>query len=577
MDHVYTTVKRFAFFTFIVLNFILAIPAFAQPKISFQSVINSTTPTGGAVTNPIDIVNAGDGTNRLFVVQQNGVIKAYTQSPVAYLGDFLTVSGMSTGGERGLLSMAFHPNYKSNGYFFVYYTNTNGDIEIARYHTPAATPNAADVSSKQILLTIPHPGQSNHNGGKLNFGADGYLYFATGDGGGGGDVPNNAQTGSVLLGKMLRIDVSVADVAPFYTIPPDNPFLAVGDNIRDEIWSFGLRNPFRWSFDRLTHDMWIGDVGQNLYEEINFSAANNTKGLNYGWHCKEGTHDYNGGCTITNGVYAAPVLDYPHNNATGGFAVIGGYVYRGTQSPSMYGYYIFADEVSSNVWLLPPGGTAADTIQFSGALSSISAFGESEDGELYAASLSGQIYHVLSTTDAALPVKLLGFSGLANTGYNDLNWQTVDEIQFKQFEIEYSEDGLAFNQAGIVKAAGTSNYHFTHSIAANKKLYYRLKMVDADDRFEYSNTIILASQRTAGQNNFVTPSIIINGQLTVDINDAYTALQMINMDGRVVYNEVMTNRTGRVTMPITTVPSGQYLVRLSGSNKQVMQRVVVQQ
>jgi len=557
--------------------FLLQMPPLrAQPVISFNSVINNTSPTGGAVTNPIDIVNAGDGTNRLFIVQQGGIIKVYNQSPVSFIGDFLTVTGITSGGERGLLSMAFHPDYKNNGYLFVYYTNASGDIELARYHTPAATPNAADPNSKQVLLTIPHPGQSNHNGGKLNFGADGYLYFATGDGGGGGDVPNNAQTGSVLLGKMLRINVGITEPAA-YTIPSDNPFLAPGDGIRDEIWAFGLRNPFRWSFDRLTHDMWIADVGQDAWEEVNFRTNGNTSGLNYGWHCKEGTHDYNGGCALSAGVgvYAPPLLDYPHDNATGGFAVIGGYVYRGTLSPAIYGYYIFADEVSSNVWLLPPNGAAVDTIEFRNALAQISSFGEGENGELYVASLGGQIYNVVATGNSALPVKLIDFSGLAKTGFNELDWHTSNEIQLQQYQIEYSPDGIHFEQAGVVAASGSSNYHFTHTITAAGKIYYRLKMADTDGSIEYSKVIIVSPINTANK-NFVAPSVVNNGMISVNLYDAWTGLQIINMDGQLVYKASIINRTGKINIQVPSLHTGHYLVRLVANDKQATQRILVQ-
>ncbi|MEP6727179.1 MAG: PQQ-dependent sugar dehydrogenase [Bacteroidota bacterium] len=546
----------------------------AQPVVGFNSVINTgNLPVGNPLVNPIDIVNAGDGTDRLFVVEQGGIIKAFDKDG-AYLGNFLTVTGISSGGERGLLSMAFHPDYKNNGLFYVYYTNAAFAIEVARYHTPSGTPNDADPTSKKVLLSIDHSANNNHNGGKLNFGADGYLYFATGDGGGGGDVPNNAQHGDILLGKMIRINVTTDDTAPYYTIPPDNPFLVPGDNILDEIYSFGLRNPFRWSFDRLNHNMWLADVGQDLWEEVNFRPNGQTNGLNYGWHCIEGTHSFNG-CAITTGVYAPPIFDYPHNNATGGFAIIGGYVYRGAANPAMYGYYIFADEVSHNVWLYPPGRPPSDTIQFKNALAGISAFGEAENGELYVTTLDGQVFNVTASGTSTLPVTLLDFKGAAKTGYNDLNWQTTNEVQLRQFEIEYSSDGLHFEQAGIVAAANSGAYHFTHTITSGKKLYYRLKMVDIDGKFEYSKTIIISSVNSAAK-NFVTPSVVSNGMITVALADSYTGLQIMNMDGKIVYNESVSNRTGKINVYIPSVRSGQYLVRLFGNGKQLTQKILVQ-
>ncbi|MEO6314630.1 MAG: PQQ-dependent sugar dehydrogenase [Chitinophagaceae bacterium] len=574
MRYFYARVKKiYRGFYLLPVIIALSMHSIAQPIVAFESVINSTT-APGLLTNPIDIVNAGDNSNRLFIVQQGGVIKVYDQS-MAYLGDFLTVTGITSGGEQGLLSMAFHPDYETNGYFFVYYNNAAGDIEVARYHTESGTPNVADPASKKILLTIPHLVQTNHNGGKLNFGNDGYLYFATGDGGGGGDVPNNAQRGDVLLGKMIRIAVSTAATAlDYYDIPPDNPFAAVGDGVLDEIYSVGLRNPFRWSFDRLTHDMWIGDVGQGLREEIDFNTAGNTSGLNYGWHCKEGLLDYNGGCAITLGTYSSPKLDYTHDDATGGVAVIGGYVYRGTESPAMYGHYIFADESSGNVWLLPPGGAAADTIQSKNIRTQISSFGEAENGELYATCLNGQVYHVVASLAATLPVKLLDFTAISRTGYNELHWRTSAEIQFKQYEVEFSKDAVKFEQAGIVAAANSGNYEFIHN-TSTQKLYYRLKMVDIDGKSVYSKTIIVAAAGARGK-NFVTPSIVQNGSISVALDAAYTGLQIITMDGKIVYQASISNRTGRINIQLPSMRSGQYVVRLTGNGKQVAQKIIVQ-
>jgi len=571
MNQFYTAASKVGRCLFLPIILVFFSQCYAQPVISFVSKL-----TG--LSSPLDIVNAGDNSGRFFVVQQGGVIKAFDAS-FNPLGDFLTVPGISSGGERGLLSLAFHPAYASNGFFFVYYTNSNGDVEIARYHTPPGTPNTADPASKQVLLTIPHPGQSNHNGGKLNFGADGYLYFATGDGGGGGDVPNNAQTGTVLLGKMIRINVTTGASPPFYTIPPDNPYLAPGDNILDEIWAFGLRNPYRWSFDRQTHDMWIADVGQGAWEEVNHRVNGSTGGINYGWHCMEGTHTYpaTDGCPLAPalGSYAPPVLDYPHDNATGGFAIIGGYVYRGTASPAMAGYYIFADEVSNNVWLLPPGGTAADTIEFRNALPSISGFGESETGELYVVSLNGQLYNVVATATGALPVTLLRFDAVATANGTALTWTAADEQQFKQYEIEYSTDAVHFQQAGIVTAAGGGSYHFNHSIATTQKLYYRLKMVDKDGRFEYSKLLVVTGH-DANAKNFVRPSVISNGALNITLGNSFSQIEVYNIEGKLMYYESIANRVGQIRIQLPAMPAGQYLVRLIGNEKQLMQKILLQ-
>ncbi len=227
------------------------------PTISYQQIISG-------LSAPVDIVNAHDGTNRLFIVQQGGIIKVWNGTT---LSNFIDLSSIiSTGGERGLLSMAFHPGFNgtSNRYFFVYYTNTSGNVEVSRYQTTAGNSNTGDPSTGVVIITIPHPTNANHNGGKLNFGTDGDLYFGTGDGGSADDPPNNAQTGTVLLGKMIRINIDSPGTAahPNYAIPPDNPYVGSG-TVADEVWDLGLRNPFRWSFDRANGNMWIGDVGQS--------------------------------------------------------------------------------------------------------------------------------------------------------------------------------------------------------------------------------------------------------------------------------------------------------------------------
>jgi glucose/arabinose dehydrogenase len=351
-----------------------------QPVITYNSVI-----TG--LNQPVDFVNAGDGTNRIFIAEQGGTVKVYNSS-YTLLGTFLTVTGINTGGEEGLLSIAFHPNYETNGFFWVYYTNNSGNLEVSRYKVSTANPNVADALSKQVVITIPHPVQSNHNGAKLNFGSDGYLYFATGDGGGGGDPSNNAQNGNVLLGKMLRINVSTGTVAPFYTIPTDNPYVT-NPNVLDEIWALGLRNPFRWSFDRTTNAMWIGDVGQGEREEINYRAAGSTGGINYGWRCYEGNLPFNTtGCQAQSN-YVFPVYDYQNPNP-GSASVTGGYVYRGSTYTAMQGYYFAADVYSGNLYKINTAGFTT-TVQ-TGLPTLVAGFGETENGELFAVSLNGNAY-----------------------------------------------------------------------------------------------------------------------------------------------------------------------------------------
>ncbi|HNJ96078.1 MAG TPA: PQQ-dependent sugar dehydrogenase, partial [Ferruginibacter sp.] len=399
--------------------FLFSASIFAQPV---PVLVYSPVVTSG-LSSPVDVVNAGDGSNRLFVVQQGGQVRIVSGGALLP-GNFLDIpDSISGGGERGLLSIAFHPNYESNRYFFVYYTNTAGDLRITRFQTQAGNPNAADESTGVVILTIPHPTYSNHNGGKLNFGADGHLYFATGDGGSGGDPDNNSQNGNSLLGKMIRINVDNFTTPPYYTIPADNPYVT-NPSVRDEIFAMGLRNPWRWSFDKQTNDMWIADVGQGAWEEVNFRTLATSGGINYGWRCYEGNAAYNTSGCLPQSSYIAPIFVYPHNSATGGFSITGGHVYRGSEYAAMVGYYICADYVSGNTWLIKSNGAGGwNTTQQNGLPGNISGFGEAENSDLYALSRNGSLYKVITST--VLPVTLLDLKATSLNGYNEISWRTA--------------------------------------------------------------------------------------------------------------------------------------------------------
>jgi glucose/arabinose dehydrogenase len=545
-------------------------PVSAQPTLIMTPVISS------GLSSPVDLVNAGDGSNRFFVVQQGGTIGVYDQQ-FTYLGNFLTVSGMSSGSERGLLSMAFSPSYSTNGFFFVYYTNTNGDVEIARYHV-SADPNVADPASKVILLTIPHPTNANHNGGKLNFGNDGYLYFATGDGGSGGDPPNNAQNGNVLLGKMLRIAVNNSLTAPFYTIPADNPF--VNDpNVLDEIWAMGLRNPFRWSFDRQTHDIWIGDVGQDAWEEIDFRAAGSTGGVNYGWRCFEGNSVYNStGCGAAS-AYISPVYVYP-NPTSGSSAVTGGVVYRGLSYPALQGYYMAADVYSANVYLIKPNSSGGWTItQQSGLPGTVVCFGEGEDGEAYAISLSAGTVYKISTNDVVLSTQLLSFTATRTNPGVEISWQTAGEQDLLQFEVEYSPDGTNFQNIGNVPATNSSTgatYQLEHTISFTSTIYYRLKILSNSGHFEYSNVISL---NPAPPNNpidvFIYPSLITNGIMVVHLDTPFNQVELISVNGSIVLKQDISGLTGRIDIPVPAIATGLYIARFKNNQETHLEKVVI--
>jgi glucose/arabinose dehydrogenase len=359
----------------------------------------------GSLSSPVHVTNAHDGSARLFVVEQGGRIRIFKDGaflPTPYL-DIHSI--IDSGGERGLLSVAFHPNYPSNGFSYVYYTNLNGDITIARYTVSAGNPDVADPNSALVLLVVPHPGQSNHNGGQLFFSpADGYLYAGTGDGGSGGDPPNNAQNLDVMLGKILRIDVDGTGAVPCgqstpapYAIPASNPFVGV-PNACEEIWAYGVRNPFRFSFDHSTSDLLIGDVGQNCYEEIDFQPASSTGGENYGWRIMEGLHCYNqdGSCNPVScdmSGLVLPILEETHDN--GWCALIGGYRYHGSMIPGLSGKYLYSDNCLGDLYAATEsfGGTWTRALLLSTAYS-VSSFGEDEAGEIYVCDLGGALYRL---------------------------------------------------------------------------------------------------------------------------------------------------------------------------------------
>ena len=330
---------------------------------------------------PVHMTTARDGTKRIFIVQQRGIIKVLQPGATATT-DFLNVSTVvnQTGNERGLLGLAFHPQYSTNRRFFIYYTRaSDGAIEIAEYETNAANPNQANPAAVRVIITIPHPTNTNHNGGTIAFGPDNYLYAGTGDGGSGNDPPNNAQNINVLLGKILRIDINtpVGQVPP-YNIPPTNPYAGTIPGA-DEIYAIGMRNPYRWSFDRGgTNQLWVGDVGQDAIEEVDTI----TLGGNYGWRVYEGTQ-----CTGLDpslcipGNYLPPVYQYPQSGPR--CSVVGGYVYRGTQNTFPLGTYVYGDYCTGEIFI-----NAANTTPLLDTPRLMSSFGEDEDGELYMVGIS---------------------------------------------------------------------------------------------------------------------------------------------------------------------------------------------
>jgi glucose/arabinose dehydrogenase len=335
------------------------------------------------------------------VVEQPGRIRIVANDTVLPEPFLDIVDQVSCCGERGLLSVAFHPQYASNGRFFVYYTDNGGNLVISRFQV-SSDRDRADDGSERVLLTIPHPGASNHNGGQLAFGPDGHLYVGTGDGGGGGDPDENGQDLTSLLGKLLRLDVNV-ETQPYHAVPPTNPFAGATAG-RDEIWAFGLRNPWRFAFDRATGDLYIGDVGQDAWEEIDVQPASSSGGENYGWDVFEGTHcfepDPAPSCPAPSG-FTMPVIEYAHFGQC--TSLTGGYVYRGCRMPDLHGTYFYSDYCHPffRTFRGVSGGTAQNTANRTSELAatdppvtSVSTFGEDARGEIYFADGDGRIFRI---------------------------------------------------------------------------------------------------------------------------------------------------------------------------------------
>jgi glucose/arabinose dehydrogenase len=333
-------------------------------------------PVVGGLDTPVGISNAGDGSERLFVVEKVGRIRV-VRNGVLEESAFLDITDRvgAAASEQGLLGLAFHPDYAGNGSLFVNYTNRQGNTVIARFSV-SSDAMRADPSSELILLTIDQPA-GNHNGGHLAFGPDGYLYAGLGDGGGAGDQFGNGQNGGTLLGAMLRLDV---DSGQPFAVPASNPFVGSAD-VRDELWAVGLRNPWRFSFDRMTGDLYIADVGQNQYEEVNFLPAESVGGQNYGWPVMEGVHCFPENRVCDQAGLTQPVVEYDHSK---GCSVTGGYVYRGQEFPPLEGIYVYGDYCSGRIWGLARDGEGSwRTAQLARADMRLSSFGEDEAGELY--------------------------------------------------------------------------------------------------------------------------------------------------------------------------------------------------
>jgi len=445
--------------------FLFAITLQAQPQISLETFAEG-------LNVPTTINHAGD--SRLFVVEQTGTIQIIDEQGNINDSPFLDIEDrISYGGERGLLGLAFHPDYETNGYFYVNYTGPDGNTHISEFSVSETDPDVANPDSERVLLTIEQP-YSNHNGGEIRFGPEGYLFISTGDGGSAGDPENRAQDMTSLLGKILRIDVN----GDPYATPPHNPFVDDPD-ARDEIWASGMRNPWRFSFDRETGDLWIADVGQNEYEEVNFEPAESGGGLDYGWRCYEGNHEYNTNGCQNQGSYTFPVHEYSHTE-TGGCSVTGGFVYRGEEYPSMQGHYFFADYCNDKIWTLYDDNgnwELTNQGQFSG--NNFATFGEDANGEIYVAGLStGTIYHIVDTTNTGFVS--IDKTDKINTYPNPFDDYLTVEFEKEQENTEIHLGSLSGKEVFSERIYGKIHRIFTRDLS---KGVYLLKITTHQNTF----------------------------------------------------------------------------------------------
>ncbi|MBK9256058.1 MAG: PQQ-dependent sugar dehydrogenase [Saprospiraceae bacterium] len=363
----------------------------------FSPVINTN------LSLPIQLTHSGDGSNRVFVAEKGGRIKVFNKN-YTLIDTLIFITNMGNANEQGLLSFAFHPNFKNNGYFFVFHTQaiTNALI-VDRYTISDTDSDKANVASRFPILNIPHPDYTNHNGGEIHFGKDGYLYISTGDGGSGDDPDDNGQDSLALLGKILRIDINSASGPNNYSIPSGNP------NPTSPVYCYGLRNPFRWSFDRYTGDMYIGDVGQSAREEINFRAAGEIAGSNFGWDCFEGSlpHPTSAPC-LPYANYVAPIYEYA--TVSNNRSVVGGNVYRGYAYTDLKGWYFAADYFSRNLRKIINNGSSWVVINqlMPASYTGVTDFGETEDGELHMVDMDS---HTIYKITAANPKTVYIFTG----------------------------------------------------------------------------------------------------------------------------------------------------------------------
>ena len=554
---------------------LLFIPCFLVLQLTFGQMLEFDTVdlTGPDLSAITDITGAEDGTNDLYIVEKRGVIRMIPGGIMANEGEvasqeFLSIIDLANASinEGGLLGLTFHPNYPASNYIYVNYVleNTN-TTRISRFTVPGPTYTNADESSEIVLMSIPSS-NSNHKAGDLMFGPDGYLYITTGDGGGGGDPGENAQDYTERLGKILRVDVNSGNP---YGIPPGNPYAnytGAGDTL-PEIYMIGLRNPWRMSFDRETGDLWIADVGQDEWEEVNMIPAGTGAGRNLGWDCREGQHSFEpAGCSGL--VFTDPVFEYPQSCPCpfgNGSSITGGFVYRGENFPEMVGYYIAVDYISEDVFLIEQTGT--NTFNFIGhngmQITGISTFGEDNNGELYAGNLNGVLFSL--RMGAPLPLQWEDLNVTPFSKSNRIRWTMHNTFDVNHFEIQRS---LKSNFINFVKVTDVSvnpdevTYIYFDDYSHPDGIYYRIAAHMNDGSIEYSPIAR------------ILPDPVSRPTLTYDLIShlwrinlpAYWQkgdLSLYDLQGREIYRSRL-NEEPHVELSGTVMP-GAYFIQIKGN------------
>lgn len=538
---------------------------------------------GPALQGITDITGSGDGSGRLFVVEKRGAIRIVRNDTVLSQ-EFLSITNLViNNGERGLLGLAFHPQYPDSPYIYVNYVMANSIItRIARFTVPAGSPNNADESSIRVIMDVPGI-ETNHKAGDLVFGPDGFLYLTMGDGGGGGDPEDTGQDFTRRLGKILRIDVNTISPPNNYSIPPDNPYLpytGAGDTL-PEIWMNGVRNPWRISFDRVTGDLWIADVGQNLYEEINMIPAGTGAGRNLGWDCREGFHNYSPShCDTVAMPLTYPIMEYPHSCPPcpygNGFSVTGGFVYRGSMYPDMIGKYVAVDFSTNDVFIIEQ--TSPNTFTITGhngtGNSGVTTFGEDDNGELYAGNLGGILYQVSMGEPLAISWENFGAFPLPKGAGNKVQWTLHNISEVDHFEIERASqaDFLNFVKIAEIPADHTKiSYAYTDLINNTQEVYYRVLADMLDGSREYSPVAKIIPI----QGNY--PSLVYDfntNMWRIHLPEFWQNgdLKLYDLQGRVVYSSKLV-KTPNVdfTSPITP---GIYFISITGDEGSWSERIV---